>query len=144
MKTTKTLYYLGLSLSALVGIWHFFVPLMFGWYSYIPSEYGNLTAGIDWTNYCFSLLLAGTSLLLIALGSKVLAGSGEGLAFFGLLVFVWLNRVGIAVVKPWPLEPIPWAAYGQMIGAVLIATVLLTAFLLLLKRRRLQKAESKE
>jgi len=38
----QILYVLGLVLSGLVGIWHFFVPAMFQWYNYIPNEYQNL------------------------------------------------------------------------------------------------------
>lgn len=47
LKFYKTFYFIGVSLSLLVGLWHFFVPLMFQWYSYIPSEYHNLVVGID-------------------------------------------------------------------------------------------------
>jgi len=34
-------------LSALVGMWHFFVPYLFQWYSCILNEYKNLIAGIE-------------------------------------------------------------------------------------------------
>jgi lipid-A-disaccharide synthase-like uncharacterized protein len=66
------LYIIGLSLSALVGLWHFTVPYLFQWYSYIPNEYKNLIVGIDWTNFFFSLLLSGYSLLLLAIRKKCL------------------------------------------------------------------------
>jgi len=58
------LYIIGLSLSTLTGLWHFTVPYLFQWYSYIPNEYKSLITGIDWINFFFSLLLAGYSLLL--------------------------------------------------------------------------------
>lgn len=69
-KCIKVLYYFVLSISMLIGLWHFFVPKMFRWYDYLPTQYENLIVGIDWTNYCFSLLLFGLSLLLIILGKK--------------------------------------------------------------------------
>ena len=53
MKTYKALYYTGMVL------WHFFVPWMFAWYSYIPASYKNLIVGIDWTNLCFSFFCLG-------------------------------------------------------------------------------------
>ena len=38
MKKYKTMYYSGAAISLLVGLWHFTVPWMFGWASYIPYE----------------------------------------------------------------------------------------------------------
>ena len=136
MKKIKLLYYIGIALSMLVGIWHFFVPYMFQWYSYIPNEYGNLIVGIDWTNFFFSLLLTGISLLLILFCNKVFNGNGELFVFYGFLIFVWFCRVIITFIEPWPLEPIAWAAYGQQIAAFVIFIVQLIPFIYLLKQRK--------
>ncbi len=54
-KARCILYYVSLGFSALVGLWHFFVPRMFRWYDYLPMQYKNLIVGIDYTNYCFPL-----------------------------------------------------------------------------------------
>lgn len=132
MKKYKISYYIGMSLSLLVGLWHFFVPWMFQWYSYIPSPHKNLIVGIDWTNLCFSLLLFGISLLLLIWGNKMFAGCKEALVLYGFMTFVWFFRVALAVVKPWPLEPIAWAAYAQFAGAILIMLLLLVPLLKLL------------
>ena len=59
MKTYKALYYTGMVLNLLVGLWHFFVPWMFAWYFYILVFYKNLIVGIDWTNLCFSFFCLG-------------------------------------------------------------------------------------
>ena len=72
-KGIKILYYISVVISALVGVWHFFVPWMFQWYDYLPMQYENLIVGIDYTNYCFSLLLFGLSTMLIVLGKRALA-----------------------------------------------------------------------
>lgn len=127
---------IAIALSMLVGIWHFFVPYMFQWYSYIPNEYGNLIVGIDWTNFFFSLLLTGISLLLILFCNKVFNGNGELFVFYGFLIFVWFCRVIITFIEPWPLEPIAWAAYGQQIAAFVIFIVQLIPFIYLLKQRK--------
>lgn len=66
------LYYITVAASALVGLWHFFVPWMFQWYDYLPMQYENLIVGIDYTNYCFSLLLFGLSAMLIILDKRAL------------------------------------------------------------------------
>ena len=132
MKKYKVCYCIGLTLSLLVGLWHFFVPWMFRWHAYIPSQYGNLIVGIDWTNFCFSAFLFGLSLLLLLWGGKVFALNREALTVYGFLAVIWLRRVGLAIVEPWPLEPIPWAAYGQFAASVLIALMLAVPFVKLL------------
>jgi len=111
----KAVYYITVALSALVGLWHFFVPRMFQWYDYLPMRYENLVVGIDYTNYCFSLLLFGLSLLLAVLGGKALAMNREVIVFYWFLTVVWVFRAALATfVEPWPLEPIPAAAIGQL------------------------------
>lgn len=131
MRAAKGLYFAGLILSMMVGIWHFFVPAMFQWSSYIPAEYENLIVGISWTNYFFSLMLTGLSAILLYWSGKVFTGNREAFFIFGFMVFVWLNRVVIGFVNPWPLEPVPAAAIGQLAAAILIFALLLVAFILL-------------
>jgi hypothetical protein len=132
----KILYALGLGLSALVGLWHFTVPYLFQWYSYIPARYKNLIVGIDWTNFFFSMLLAGYSIVLISMIKKIFAGNREVLVMYGFMVFVWFCRVLITFIEPWPLEPIARAAYGQQIAALVIFLLQAIPFVYLAKRKR--------
>ena len=57
MKNYQVMYYAGAAISLLVGLWHFTVPWMFGWASYIPYE--TLVVPINYVNLCFSFLLSG-------------------------------------------------------------------------------------
>jgi magnesium-transporting ATPase (P-type) len=121
----------------LVGAWHFFVPYMFQWYEYIPNQYRNLIVGIDWTNFFFSLLLTGVSLLLVIWGKRVFAGSKEAIVLYGFLMFVWFCRTAITFIEPWPLEPIAWAAYGQQIAAFVIwLSQLIPLILIIVKEQK--------
>ncbi len=121
-----TLYYIIVVTSALVGLWHFFVPWMFQWYDYLPMQYENLVVGIDYTNYCFSLLLFGLSVMLIILGKRALDLNKEVIYFYYFLTVVWLFRACLATfIEPWPLEPIPAAAIGQLIASDLLAALML-------------------
>ena len=129
MKLVKPLYYAGVNLSLLFGIWHFFVPYLYDWFLYIPSEYENLHIGIEYTNFFFSLLLSGLSILLIILAKKFFAGNKDILIFYGLLVFTWFCRAVITFVIPWPLEPVRWAAYGQQIAAFIVFIFLTIPFI---------------
>ncbi len=119
------LYYITVATSAAVGLWHFFVPRMFLWYHYLPMQYENLIVGIDYTNYCFSLLLFGLSIMLIILGKRALEFNREVIYFYCFLTVVWLFRACLATfIEPWPLEPVPAAAIGQLAASDILAVLM--------------------
>ncbi|MBR3224290.1 MAG: hypothetical protein IKF78_03110 [Atopobiaceae bacterium] len=138
-KRIKILYYISVVISALVGLWHFFVPWMFQWYDYLPMQYKNLIVGIDYTNYCFSLLLLGLSLMLIFLGKKALAKNREVIYFYFFLTVVWIFRACLAsFIEPWPLQPIPAAAIGQLVASDALAIMMVVVsvcFIKVLRRK---------
>lgn len=103
-------------------------------------QYENLIVGIDYTNYCFSLLLFGISFLLVILGKKVLSLNTESCIFYFFLTVVWIFRAMLATfIEPWPLEPVPAAAIGQLIASDLLAALMAIVSIVLLrcmKRKR--------
>ena len=133
-KGRQVLYYVSVVISALVGLWHFFVPWMFQWYDYLPTQYENLIVGIDYTNYCFSLLLFGLSGMLILLGKRALAMNREVICFYFFLTVVWIFRACLAsFIEPWPLQPIPAAAIGQLIASDALAVMMMVVSVYLIK-----------
>jgi hypothetical protein len=135
-KIVKVFYYISLSISMLVGLWHFFIPTMFNWYDYLPMQYENLIVGIDYTNYCFSALLFGSSLVLIILGKSAFSLNRETFVFYTFLTVVWVFRACLAAfIEPWPMEPVPAAAIGQLIGSVALAAMMVIVSISLLKAR---------
>ena len=125
-KSIRILYYITVITSTLVGSWHFFVPWMFQWYDYLPMQYKNLIVGIDYTNFCFSLLLFGLSFMLIILGKRALDLNREVIYFYFFLTVVWSLRACLATfIEPWPLEPIPAAAIGQLIASDSLAVLMI-------------------
>ena len=133
----RTLYYISVVASALVGLWHFFVPWMFQWYDYLPMQYENLIVGIDYTNYCFSLLLFGLSVILILLGRRALAMNREVICFYFFLTVVWIFRACLAsFIEPWPLQPIPAAAIGQLIASDALAVMMIVVSVCFIKELR--------
>ncbi len=141
-KGLRFLYYLTTVLSALVGLWHFFVPWMFQWYDYLPMQYENLIVGIDYTNYCFSLLLFGLSLLLVILGKKALSFQKEVRVFYLFLTVVWVFRAMLAsFIEPWPLEPVPAAAIGQLVASDVLALLMVIVTVMLYKKRKATDGE---
>ena len=105
MKKYKIMYYSGAAISLLVGLWHFTVPWMFGWASYIPYE--TLVVPINYVNLCFSFLLSGLSLTVILWGKKVFAQNPEAFYLYGFLLALWLFRVVSARIK---CVDVLWAA----------------------------------
>ncbi len=127
-KSIKILYYFTLSFSMLVGFWHFFVPHLYDWYDYLPMQYETLIVGINYTNYCFSALLFGSSLVLIILGKSALSLNRETIIFYTFLTTVWVFRACLATfIEPWPLESVPAAAIGQLILSDLLALLMVLA-----------------
>src|SRR5574344_322881 len=116
MRIRKIIYYFTVVLSTVVGLWHFFLPVMFQWYDYMTTQYENLIVGIDYRNLCFSLLLFGLSLLLTILGRKAINGNTEVIIFYCFLTVVWIFRGCLGTFnEPWPLEPVPLAAVSQLV-----------------------------
>ncbi len=139
-RSMRFLYYFTVVFSAPVGLWHFFVPRMFRWYDYLPAQYENLIVGIDYTNYCFSLLLFGLSVLLAVLGKKALQSSTESCIFYFFLTVVWVFRAMLATfIEPWPLEPVPAAAIGQLIASDVLAALMVIVSVMLLKQMKRRK-----
>ena len=133
----RILYFVTVIISALVGLWLFFVPWMFQWYDYLPMQYENLIVGIDYTNYCFSLLLLGLSVMLILLGKRALDMNREVIYFYFFLTVVWMFRACLAsFIEPWPLQPIPAAAIGQLVASDALAIMMVVVSVCFIKELR--------
>lgn len=142
-RSIRFLYYFTVIFSSFVGLWHFFVPWMFQWYDYLPMQYENLIVGIDYTNYCFSFLLFGLSLLLIILGKKALSLNLEVIIFYIFLTLVWVFRAMLSsVIEPWPLEPIPAAAIGQLLVSDMQAILMVIVSVLLVRKIKKNQMET--
>ena len=127
MKKYQIMYYAGAAISLLVGLWHFTVPWMFGWASYIPYE--SLVVPINYVNLCFSFLLSGVSLTVILWGKKVFAKNPEAFYIYVFLLVLWIFRVAVAMIYPCPPESNVWMSYGQLGGSVIVMFLLLAPFI---------------
>ena len=103
-KLNRILLNIGLSISLLFGLWHFFIPYMFNWYSYIPDAPRSIIVSIDWINFFFSLLLFGISIILLFLQKQIVQVNTNVYSFFALLVFTWLSRIVITIIHPWNIK----------------------------------------
>jgi hypothetical protein len=98
--------------SCIVGIGHLFVPYVFKWYSYIPDAPIEIYQSINYINFCFSFLLAGLSLLFIIVQKQLFADSKELKIFYAFFVLVWLSRIIIQIIWPWPSSLQLWLVIG--------------------------------
>lgn len=131
-RVSLTLYIAGLVLSSSVGLLHFFAPYAFAWYSYIPDAPLEIHISIDYVNFLFSLLLTGLSLILLCLARRAFEGSVEAVIFYTFLALVWLSRVFVALVLPWPTSLHTWLLVGALtfLGIMLIPAVYLWGIVL--------------
>lgn len=112
-------------ISLLVGILHFFAPYAFGWYTYIPDAPVEIYQSVNYINFCFSFLLSGVSLLLLLLRRKIFDGPAELRAFYYFFVLVWLFRIVIQVIWPWPSVLQTWLVTAFIIEFILVAVPML-------------------
>lgn len=101
-KTARIFFNIACIIGLTVGIMHFFAPYAFKWYSYIPDAPKEIYQSINYVNFCFSLLLAGISVLLITVQKRLFEGQKELKIFYAFYVLVWLARVIIQIVWAWP------------------------------------------
>lgn len=96
----KILCTLGSAITIGFGAWHFFVPKMYKWYSYMDSSATELAVAVRATNVFFSL-----SLVLIGIVNIIFAyGLKENVQGFFILMIMstvlWFVRVVMQLVFP--------------------------------------------
>ena len=112
------------------GIWHFFVPKAWRWYSYIKPEATELVAAVRAVNVFFSL-----SLVLIGAANIIFAFSGQRFALIVMLALsciLWAARIVMQLVYPQgSINPV--LQYGMLAAFIIIfgffaASLVLIAF----------------
>lgn len=128
MKKTAFLFFnISCFISCAVGILHFGAPWFFEWYSYIPEAPIEIIQSVNYVNFCFSFLLAGLSILLIIVQKRLFSGSMELKLCYVFFVLVWLSRVIIQVIWPWPSSLQIWLVIA--FTAELIFSIIPMAYL---------------
>ena len=116
--TAKVLVAIGGSASVGLGVWHFFVPSAWDWYSYMDPAATELVLSVRAINVLFSL-----SLILFG-AVNVLLAWGKGNRYSVAVVLaanmaLWITRTGLQLV--WPQGSMnPILQYGMLatFGAV--------------------------
>jgi hypothetical protein len=101
-RTARIFFNIACIIGVIVAVWHFFVPYSSKWFSYIPDAPLEIIQSINYINFCFSFLLAGISILLIIVQKKLFEDSGELRIFYAFFTLIWLLRIVIQLIWPWP------------------------------------------
>ena len=121
----------GSSVSIGFGIWHFFVPSAWKWYSYIDPNARELIVAVRAINVFFSLslvLFGAVNLLL------VLSGNSNRYSVIVLLsatCILWLTRVAFQLIYPQG-SLYPGLQYGMLSAFVIVTLCYLISLLSIL------------
>ncbi|MHB1357706.1 MAG: hypothetical protein ACYCZF_17180 [Anaerolineae bacterium] len=102
------------------GVWHFFVPTAWKWFSYINANATELTAAVRAINAFFSLslVLFGVVNILLIHGDR--SNRYSILVVLGATCVLWLTRVAFQVIYPQGTQ-YPGLQYGMLSAFMFIA-----------------------
>ena len=115
----KLLVTIGSSASIAFGVWHFFVPRLWNWYSYIDPNAKELMVAVRAINVFFSL-----SLVLFGVLNLLFMFSGNAnrysmIALFAATCILWLTRLVFQVIYPQgSINPL--LQYGMLAAFIVI------------------------
>jgi len=129
---SKILCTIGSTITIGFGIWHFFVPRIYNWYSYIDKNAQELTAAVRAVNVFFSL-----SLVLIGVVNLIFAfclkDTKQGFAvMMAMSMVLWLVRVVLQIVYPQGSMS-PALQYGMLTCFIIVLLLFTFSFALALK-----------
>lgn len=115
----KILVMIGSSASIGFGVWHFFVPQAWKWYSYMDSNATELAAAVRAINAFFSL-----SLVLFGVVNILLVYGDKSNRYSIMVVLVatsvlWLTRVAFQLVYPQG-SLYPGLQYGMLLAFTIV------------------------
>ncbi|WKZ35067.1 MAG: hypothetical protein QY332_15745 [Anaerolineales bacterium] len=124
----KILVMIGSSASIGFGVWHFFVPQAWKWYSYIASGATELVAAVRAINAFFSLslVLFGVVNILLVYGDK--SNRYSIIVVLAATCVLWITRVAFQVIYPQG-SLYPGLQYGMLSAFVIVTLCYLISLL---------------
>lgn len=127
----KSLITIGSCGSIGFGIWHFFVPRIWNWYSYIDSSATELIVAVSAINIFFSLslVLFGAMNLLLAYGNR--SNKYSIIVVLGATCILWLTRVSLQCIYPQG-SILTILKYGMLVAFIVFFACHLASLLIVL------------
>lgn len=124
----KILVMIGSSASICFGIWHFFVPQAWKWYSYVEANATEFAAAIRAINAFFSLslVLFGIVNILLVYGDK--SNRYSSIVMLSTTCVLWITRAAFEVIYPQG-SLFPGLQYGMLSAFVAITLCYLISLL---------------
>lgn len=130
----KVLVTIGSSASIGFGVWHFIVPKIWKWYSYIDINATELVAAVRAINVFFSLtlVLLGIVNILLIYGDK--SNRYSIIVLLAASCILWLTRVALQLVYPQgSINPI--LQYGMLAAFILISLCYIVSLLIMVSQK---------
>lgn len=133
----KILITLGSIITICFGLWHFFVPKLWNWYSYIDPKATELVVAIQALNIFFSL-----SLVLIGILNIILIYSSKSnwysiMIVLSVSIILWVTRSIVQLIYPQGSIN-SFLQYGMLLTFIIVSLLYITSFILILIQKYLQ------
>ena len=130
----KILVMIGSAASIGFGVWHFSVPQVWKWYSYMDSTATELVAAVRAINAFFSLslVLFGVVNILLVYGDK--SNRYSVMVMLAATSILWLTRVAFQVVYPQG-SLYPGLQYGMLLAFAVIALCYIVPLVIIMRAR---------
>ena len=130
----KIFVIIGSSASIGFGIWHFFIPTVWKWYSYIDPNATELILAIRAINIFFSLslVLFGALNILFVYGNK--SNRYSMIILLSATCIMWITRLVFQLISPQgSINPI--LQYGMLTAFIIINLCYIVSLLILLSQK---------
>jgi hypothetical protein len=130
----KVLVTIGSSMSIGFGIWHFFVPKVWKWYSYIDANATELVLAVRAINVFFSLslVLFGIVNLLFIYGGK--SNSYSIIVMLAATSIIWVTRSAFQLIYPQGSIS-PALQYGMLSTFIIVSFCYIVSLLIMVSQK---------
>jgi len=130
----KIFVMIGSSASIGFGIWHFFVPTAWNWFSYIDTNATELVAAVRAINVFFSLslVLFGIVNILFIYGDK--SNRYSIIVMLAATSILWLTRLLFQAIYPQG-SLVPGLQYGMLSAFIIVSLCYVIPLMIMLFRR---------
>jgi hypothetical protein len=129
-RLVKVLVVIGSSASIGFGIWHFFVPAAWNWYSYIDINATELVVAVQAINVFFSLslVLFGMVNILFIFGDK--SNRYSIIVMLAATCILWMTRLAFQLIYPQgSMNPV--LQYGMLTAFIIVSLCYVIALLIM-------------
>jgi hypothetical protein len=130
----KILVMIGSGVSIGFGIWHFFVPGAWKWYSYIDANATELVAAVRAINVFFSLslVLFGVVNILLIYGDK--SNRYSIIVMLAATCILWITRVVFQLIYPQgSISPV--LQFGMLSAFIIVSLCYIVSLLIMVSQK---------